>query len=316
MLEGHVNEILTAPFQTYRMFGSVAGFVSPRIDVPSSQIRTRSLDDLLQTTHTGVVTNHRDPAGRVIVKYNDNPVTLIPRRLRADIPDAERADAQNMLGDIDMDHTEAIAYGLGLDWEIEVRDKAMTAANFPATNKVDLSAAGQHQLTSNDADFRVLVEEAVNAVAEHGGTMVDSMIIPPKVMPKLLGNQKLVDVMKRRGMSGLSKGLLAEYLSGEGNMWTANDIMIPRCRHNAGDEINKKFEFVWNQKSILLFRRAVPEMAIQDPFFMATYTFEGTPIVATRRAVDFAGDIHEGLYWHLAEVEGYTRAYLMDKVIP
>ena len=315
MLEGHVNEILTAPFQHYRMFGSVAGFVSPRIDVPSSQIRTRSQDALLQTTHTGVVTNHRDPAGRVTVKYNDNPVTLIPRRLRADIPDAERADAQNMIGDIDMDHTEAIAYGLGLDWEIEVRDKAMAPASFPDGNKIRLDGTTNKKLTDSSADFRVLVEEGVNAVAENGGTMPDSIIIPPKVMPKLLGNDKIVDVIKRRGLGGLSKRVLAEYLSGEGAMWSEDDIMIPRCRHNAGDEINRKFEFVWNLNHILIFKRAMPNVAIQDPFFMATYTFEGTPIVASRRGVDFAGDIVEGLYWHLAEVEGYERAYLIQDAI-
>ena len=315
MIEGYVNEILTAPFQHYRMFGSAAGFVAPRIDVPSSKVRTRSQDAMMQTTYEGIVVNHTDPAGRVRIKYNDNPVTLSPRRLRADIADAERSDADNMLGDIDMDSVEAIAYGLGLDWELKVIAKSMTAASYASTNKIDVStnAAGYNQqLTHADCNFRSMVEDAMNAVAETGGTMVDKMLIPPNIMPYLVNNEILRQTLQYNRIGGLTSAMLAEYLSGEGREWSPDDIIIPRCRYNAGDEINRNFKFCWDQKSVLLFHAAIPNQAIQDPFFMATYTFEGTPIVSTRRASEFIGDIHEGMYWQAEEVEGYDRAYLIS----
>ena len=320
MVEGHVNEILTAPFQAYEMFGAAAGFVSPRISVPSSKVRTRSQDAMLQTTYEGITTNHTDPAGRVRIKYNDNEVSLEPRRLRADIADADRSDAQNMVGDIDMDSMEAIAYGLGLRWELNVATKAMKSASFAATNKIDVTGGGagrlafQRPFSDENSDLRAMVEVAINAVAENGGTMIDSILIPPGAMPSLANNKILRETLRYSRIGGLTAAMLAEYLSGEGRVWTPDDIIIPRCRHNKGDEINRKFGFVWDMKSILLFKRAESNMAIQMPFFMATYTFEGTPIIATRRATEFSGDIHEGLHWQSEEVEGYDRAYLIENV--
>ena len=317
--EGHQNEVLTPPFQRYQLFSSAAEFIAPRVDVPSSRIRTRTKSRISMTEYTGEVVNHTDRAGRVKFKYSDDAIVLRPYRLAGEVADADRNDADGIEGDLDMDTTEAIAVGLNMGWEIRVRDAALTAANFTNTS-ADVAVANaaktwQAQLSDPLSNFRAMIADAMNEIAKYGGVMADSLLIPPRILPALEANQIFRETLRYHQLGGINKNIIAEYLSSDGMMFDPMNIIIPRCTYNTQTETDESYDFVWNGEDILLFASAKPMQASQSPFFMATLTFEGTPVVTSRRAVDFDGDIHEGMFWQREKVYSYDRAFLLRNLL-
>lgn len=313
--EGHTNEILTPPFQRYAIFSSAAGFILPRVYVRSSRVRTRTKQRIHHTDQVGQATNHTDRAGRVKFEYSDDASVLKPYRLAGDIADADREDSDGIEGDLDMDTVEAVSIGLNLGWEKRTKTLVTTAASYVNT-KIDLSAgaraAWQQAFQDDASNFRAIIEEGMNQIAKHGGCMADKILIPPLCMPHLSANKILRETLRYHRVGGLSKALLAEYLSAEGMEFQADDIMVPRITHNTAGEKNPSYDYVWNGKDIILFASAKPEQNAQSVFFGATLSFEGTPNISSRRAVDFIGDIHEGLFWQHEKVYSFDRAYLIQ----
>ena len=308
---GHTNEILTPPFQRYEIFSSAAGFILPRINVRSSRVRTRTKQRIHHTDQVGQATNHTDRAGRVKFEYSDEASVLKPYRLAGDVADADREDSDGIEGDLDMDTVEAVSIGLNLGWEKRVKALVTTEASYTKT-VLDLNAGTRpawQQPFSNDAsNLRAIIEEGMNLIARHGGCMADSLLISPRLMPHLSGNKIIRETLRYHRVGGLSKALLAEYLSTEGMEFSPDNIMVPRITHNTAGENNPSYDYVWDGTEMILFASAKPQQAAQSVFFGATLTFEGTPAISSRRAVDFQGDIHEGLFWQHEKVYSFDRA--------
>ena len=145
--------------------------------------------------------------------------------------------------------------------------------------------------------------------------MADTILIPPKLVQHLEANEIFRTTLRYHQIGGISKAMISEYLSSDGMNFSPDRIIIPRVTYNTETELNETYDYIWNGSDVLVFASAKPGQAAQSPFFMTTLTFEGTPMVTSRRAVDFEGDIHEGMYWQTEKVYDYNRAFLMTNLI-
>ena len=268
------------------------------------------------TAYTGEATNHTDRAGRIKFNYSDTAIVLTPYRLAGEVADDERMDADGIEGNLDLDTTEAVATGLNLGWELRTRALVQDYAKYTNT-AVDLINANRgmvpnyvRQLGHADSNLRAMIQYAQLQIAKHGGVMADRILIPPNMLPDIEDNEIFRDVLKRHQLGGINSQVLSSYLSGEGMMFPPENIMIPWVTINTETEVDASYDFVWNEDEIVLFASPRPGSSSQSPFFASTLTFEGTPIVSSRRATDFDGDIHEGRFWQKEHVYSYDRAFI------
>lgn len=325
MYEGHTNEVLTPPFQRYELFGAAAPFMAPRINVPSSRIRTRTKGRISMTAYTGEATDHTSRAGRIRFNYSDTAIVLTPYRLAGEVADDERNDSAGIEGNLDLDTAEAVATGLNLGWELRVHKLATDFSKYTNT-KLDLGITGEagksgralagwsHQLGHKDSNLRAMIMYGQQQIAKHGGVMADRILIPPTLLPDIEDNEIFRDVLKRHQLGGVNETVLSNYLSGQGMMFPPENIMIPWVTINTETEEDAKYDFIWNDDYIILFASAKPGQSSQSPFFASTLTFEGTPVVSSRRASDFDGDIHEGRFWQKEHIYHYDRAFAITNL--
>lgn len=314
MYEGHINQILTPPFQRYEIFGAAAPFVMPRIGVRSSSIRTRTKDRIHHTDPIGVITEHTDRAGRVKFRYSDTSVVLEPRRLAGEVADNDRMDTDGIEGNLDIDTIEAVSLGLNLYWELQVKDLATKEASFTsASTLLDVGSSSTYKspLANDKSNFRAIIASQMEVIAKEGGVQADCLLITPGLIPALENNKIFRETLRYHRLGGITKEIIAEYLTADGIDWSPDRIVIPRITYNKGDELSPSYDYVWDTSYALLFASAKPMQAIQNPFFAATLTFEGAPFVSSRRAIDFNGDIHEGTHWQREHVYAYNRASLI-----
>ncbi len=260
-----IDPILSTVVQGYRPQRFVGERLFPRIPVPTSsgQIIEFGADAFAlykATRAPGTVTK------RVEFGFSGKTYGLENCALEGKVPVEVARDAEKVPGiKLGERAVKGVMGNLLLGLEFQIAQAALTAGNYDADHKVDLSAAKwTNDANSPSAD----IEEGKEAIRASVGIYPNVCILSAKAFAAAKNNAKVVERFKYTSKDSITTQMLAE-------LWGLKEVHVGEAVYNAGAGITD----IWGVHAVLAYVAPEEERSMESPSFGYTYTLEGHPAV-------------------------------------
>jgi hypothetical protein len=307
-----VDAVLTRHAQGYQSPANVGMALFPRVPV------TLSGGQIIEFSREAFVRhNSRRAPGtntkRIPMGYFGRPYQLFNEALDAAIPREIMNDASRAVGvDLAMRGVDVVMRALSLSLEIDQAALARDPANYPATNRVVLSAGARW--TDAGVDPATAIDAGMEAVRTATGMYPNVMLLPSRVYRALRRNAAARSLFGGSDTGAIGPAQIAAAFDIE-RVVVAGAVQASTAEPLAGPAPANVFSDVWGTDVILAYAPQNPS-GIEEPSYGYTYTMEGHPFVEQPR---WDGDTKSWIagvaFERVPVLSGISAGYLIQSAV-
>jgi len=260
-----IDPILSRVAQGYRNAELVGYSLFPSVPVMASggQIIEFGKDDfVLESTQ-------RAPGGNVItIEYGHlgKPYALEAHSAEGLVPMEYKRDAIAVPGiDLGARAVRRTLAKMLLGLEKQQADLARTAANYPSTNKVNISATPWTDKTNGNPTADI--ETAKNAIRSQVGVMPTTVVLSAKAFAAARAHPLLLDRFKYTGRDSITAEMLAA-------IWDVQSVKVGGAVTSTAGTLSD----VWGVDVVVAYVPTTVD-GMEMPSYGYTYEMEGNPVV-------------------------------------
>lgn len=262
-----VDPITTKVVQGFTFPSLSGGVLFPSVPVPTSGGQVVEFGkEAFQAVYA-----RRAPGAntrRVTLGYQGKPYALLNERLEGTVPRELLREASRVPGiDLATRSTRTVMNILKLNLEREQAAIATDPASYAASNKLEISAAGDRW----DNDACVIgsqIEAGREAIRAQVGVYPNTLLLSPRAFSAAKVNPSVIERFKYSTREAVTEELLA-------NLWGVRKVVVASAV--TADQAGA-FLDIWGDAAILAY---VPEVVggQEEPSYGYTYELEGHPLV-------------------------------------